>query len=228
MAYVPGILERMKYCVLIPSFNEEKTIGRIVRAVREQGHQVLVVDDGSQDDTAKRAGENGAEVIVNEQNLGKGTSLRRAFDIVKHRDHDAVIVMDGDGQHLPKDIAPFIRRYEESKPGVIVGNRMARSKGMPLVRWLTNKFMSFVISYICRQGIPDSQCGFRLIDMRVLKEVGLSTEKFEIESEILLEASRHGFKIESVPVTTVYEGQHSAIHPFRDTVRFFKFMASRK
>lgn len=218
----------MKYCVLIPSFNEEKTIGWIVRAVREQGLQVLVVDDGSRDDTAKIAGENGAEVIVNEKNLGKGTSLRRAFDILRHRDYDAVVVMDGDGQHLPKDVAPFIRMHEETKPGVIVGNRMARSKGMPLVRWLTNKFMSFVISYVCRQRIPDSQCGFRLLDKRVLKAMKLSTEKFEIESEILLEASRQGFKIESVPITTVYEGQHSAIHPLRDTVRFFKFMAGRK
>ena len=84
--------------------------------------------------------------------------------------------------------------------------------------------MSFVMSKMCGQRVPDSQCGFRLISMGLLRKMNLNTEKFEIESEMLLEASRHGFKIGSVPITTVYEGQFSAIHPWHDTVRFFNFI----
>jgi glycosyltransferase involved in cell wall biosynthesis len=217
----------MRLCVLIPSYNEEKTIGWLVKSVADQGHHVLVIDDGSCDATATIAKENGAEVLVNEKNMGKGLSLRRAFTLLAKRDLDAVITMDGDGQHLPSDIASFVRYFQEKKPGIIVGNRMMRAKGMPLVRWLTNKFMSFLISCICHQSIPDSQCGFRLIDTQVLKKINLQTENFEIESEMLLEAVRNGFMIESVPIATVYEGQQSDINPWKDTVRFFKFLSTK-
>jgi glycosyltransferase involved in cell wall biosynthesis len=218
----------MNIGVLIPSFNEEKTIGWLVKAVKDLGFDVIVVDDGSQDDTAKIARANAAEVIVNERNLGKGASLRKAFELMKTRTYDAVIVMDGDGQHLPSDIAPFIDCYKNANPGIIVGNRMKKSKGMPLVRWITNRFMSFVISKMCHQWIPDTQCGFRLIDTHALKAMNLNTEKFEIESEMLFEASRHGYSIASVPITTVYEGQYSAIHPVHDTLRFFSFIFKKR
>ncbi|HQP92322.1 MAG TPA: hypothetical protein PLU24_06575, partial [Candidatus Omnitrophota bacterium] len=99
---------------------------------------------------------------------------------------------------------------------------------MPFVRWVTNGFMSLMISCMCKQRVPDTQCGFRLIDMDVLKNLTLATEKFEIESEMLLEAARKGYKIESVPITTVYEGQYSAIHPVKDTIRFFQFVFKKR
>lgn len=228
MVDVQGVLERMKLICLIPSFNEEKKIGGLVAAVHSLGYDVLVIDDGSGDRTAALALENGAEVITNEANLGKGASLRKAFSLLIQRDYDAVIIMDGDGQHLPSDIARFVKCYQEKKPGIIVGNRMQKAKGMPLVRWLTNGFMSFVLSKMAGQSIPDSQCGFRLVDMKVLRALNLNTEKFEIESEMLLEAAGGGFVIKSVPITTVYEGQTSAIHPVKDTVRFVKFVIKRK
>ncbi len=218
----------MKYVCLIPSFNEEKTIGWLVKEVRALGFDALVIDDGSSDQTARLSHENGAEVIINERNLGKGASLRKAFGILSARDYDAVIIMDGDGQHLPSDIAQFVECYRSNKPGIIVGDRMQKAKGMPFVRWLTNHFMSFVISGMCRQRVPDTQCGFRLVDIQVLRSLGLSTEKFEIESEMLLEASRKGFRIASVPITTVYEGQYSAIHPVKDTIRFFMFVFKKR
>jgi len=105
---------------------------------------------------------------------------------------------------------------------------MAHAKGMPFVRWLTNASMSLLLSIMCRQRIPDSQCGFRVIGMPLLRSFSLKTDNFEIESEMLLQAARHGFKIASVPITTVYEGQASAIHPWKDTVRFFKFICKKR
>ena len=230
MAYVQGVLERMKICVLIPAFNEGGSIGWLVRAVRGLGFDTIVIDDGSKDNTAKIAHDNGAEVLMNEHNLGKGASLRKAFALIVTRDYDAAVIMDADGQHLPFDIAPFIKCYADKKPGVIVGNRMLKAKGMPFIRWCTNWAMSFVISRMCGQRVPDSQCGFRLISMGLLRKINLNlnTEKFEIESEILLEASRQGFRIESVPITTVYEGQFSAIHPIHDTLRFFNFIFKKR
>jgi len=228
MAYVSGVLERMKICVLIPAFNEERSIGWLVKAVRGLGYDTIVIDDGSKDNTAIIAKDSGADVLTNEHNLGKGVSLRKAFGHVVSRDYDAAIIMDADGQHLPADIAPFVDCFLKNEPGLIVGNRMFKSKGMPFVRWCTNWAMSCIISIMCRQRVPDSQCGFRLISMGLLRKMNLNTEKFEIESEMLLEAARQGYRIESVPITTVYEGQFSAIHPWHDTVRFFNFIFKKR
>ncbi len=218
----------MKLICLIPAFNEEKTIGWIVRSVRALGYDVLVVDDGSKDGTAAIARDHGAEVIVNEKNMGKGASLRRAIALLTKRPYDGVIMLDADGQHLPQDIQGLVDVFTRTGAGVVVGNRMAKAKGMPFVRWLTNSSMSLLLSLMCRQSVPDSQCGFRVISMPLLKVLRLETENFEIESEILLEAARKGFKIASGPITTVYEGQYSAIHPWKDTLRFLKFVCKKR
>ncbi|MDD5019724.1 MAG: glycosyltransferase family 2 protein [Candidatus Omnitrophica bacterium] len=217
----------MKYICLVPSFNEEKTIGWLVKSLKDKGFDVTVIDDGSSDGTAKLAHDQGAEVIINEKNLGKGASLRKAFEILKGRVYDGVIIMDGDGQHLPSDVDQFVHCFHEKAPGIVVGNRMHSPKGMPLIRQVTNAFMSFIISRMCRQRVPDTQCGFRLISMKALRAIALNTDRYEIESEMLLEVSRAGYGIESVPIASVYDGQFSAIHPWRDTVRFFKFILHR-
>lgn len=218
----------MKFACLIPSYNEQETIGKLVRVVRQKDLDCLVVDDGSVDDTARLARDNGAEVVMNQVNLGKGASLRKGFEILKNRDYAAVIVMDADGQHLSEDVDSFLHRYEKTRAGIVVGNRMHRPEGMPVIRWMTNVFMSWLISAICRQRIPDTQCGFRLVSMEALRALDLKTDRFEIESEMLIEAARAGFRIESVSITTVYEGQTSAIHPWKDTVRFFRFVLRRR
>lgn len=226
---VQGVLERMSaFICLIPSFNEEKTIGWLVMSLRVKGFDVTVIDDGSMDQTARLAHANGAEVIINERNLGKGASLRKAFEILKNRPCEGVIIMDGDGQHLPSDVDPFILCFRDKAPGLVVGNRMHKPKGMPLIRQLTNAFMSAIISGMCGQRIPDTQCGFRLISIDALRAIALNTERYEIESEMLLEVARAGFKIESVPIASVYDGQYSAIHPIKDTIRFFRFICGKK
>ena len=113
---------------------------------------------------------------------------------------DAVITMDGDGQHLAYDIPFFIRFADYSGSDIFVGNRMNKTRHMPRVRILTNKAMSWFISEIAKQKIPDTQCGFRLIKKEVLRELALRTRKYEIESEVLIKASRLGFRIESIPI----------------------------
>jgi hypothetical protein len=95
---------------------------------------------------------------------------------------------------------------------------------MPALRLATNRFMSWLISLVTGQRIPDTQCGFRLVKKELLEKLKLSTSKYETESEILIQASRLGFKIESVPVKTIYSGQKSRINPFVDTLRFLRFI----
>jgi hypothetical protein len=128
---------------------------------------------------------------------------------------------------MPQDIPAFLSAAQSPKYGIIIGNRMARTENMPRIRILTNKFMSWVISCITKQNIPDSQCGFRLIKKEVLQQIKLHTNNFEMESEMLIEAGRAGFEIKSVPVQTVYNNERSHIHPVRDTIRFFKYLLER-
>ncbi len=213
--------------MLIPSYNEAKTIGHLVRELKKRGLDVLVVDDGSKDNTGRIAQEEGAVVITHNENMGKGLALREGFKVILNNGYDAVLTMDGDGQHNPEAIPHFLEHLAKTKSQLIVGNRMLKSKGMPLIRWLTNKFMSFVISSICGQKIPDSQCGYRLIKGEVLEKIKLSTSKYEIESEILIEASRFKFIVDSIPIMTIYKGEASQIDPIIDTLRFIRFIFKR-
>ena len=214
----------MKICIVIPTYNEANTIADLVRNIRQQGLDVLVIDDGSCDDTSKIAQDNGAAVLRNVNNEGKGASLIKGFRYALTKDFDAVITMDGDGQHLPEEIPYFIRLATYSDSGIFIGNRMSKRRNMPFVRVLTNKFMSWLISYAAKQNIPDTQCGFRLIKKYVLEKIKLQTSKYETESEIIIRASRLGFKIESVPIKSVYKGEKSQINPFIDTLRFIRFV----
>lgn len=214
----------MKTCVIIPTFNESKNIAEIVKQLRAQNLDVLVIDDGSSDQTHIIAEKHGATVIRNIKNEGKGASLIKGFSYVLSKDFHAVITMDGDGQHLVEDIPYFIRLAQYSDSSIIIGNRMHKPKNMPLTRRVTNKFMSWLISAIAKQHIPDTQCGFRLIKREVLEKIKLSSRKYEIESEVLIKGSKLGYKIEAVTIKSVYNGNKSQINPFIDTIRFIKFI----
>ncbi len=213
----------MKILVIIPIFNERRTIGQIVRDLRNQNIEVLVMDDGSDDSSGILAEQNGAVVIRNSSRQGKGYSLRVGFDYVIKNNYDGVITLDGDGQHDVEDIGKFIKMANDNYVDIIIGNRMDNSKGMPWVRFLTNKFMSFIISLACRQSIPDTQCGYRYLSKKILKQILLSSDDFEIETEILIEVSRKGFKVYAVPIKTIYSDEESKIKPFKDTIRFFRY-----
>lgn len=214
----------MRGCVVIAAYNEEKTIGPIVHKIRTKGLDCVVIDDGSSDSTEQIAEREGAYVIVHSKNIGKGASLRDGFRYILDRNYDYAIAMDGDGQHNPDEIDVFLKAFEEGDSQFILGNRMWNPMGMPLIRRLTNKFMSFLISLITRQSLPDSQCGFRLIKSNVLKNISLTTNKYEIESEMLVKAARAGFKIKSIPIKSIYKGQKSYIRPLADTFRFITFI----
>ncbi|MDD3345719.1 MAG: glycosyltransferase family 2 protein [Candidatus Omnitrophica bacterium] len=217
----------MNTCVIIPTYNESRAIAGLVDSIRRAGLEAIVVDDGSTDDTVQAATRAGAEVLRNFSNAGKGASLVKGYSFAVSRGFDALISMDGDGQHSVDDIKSFISKAESSNCGIVAGNRMEKTGGMPLLRVFTNHFMSWMISFVTGQRIPDTQCGFRLIRKEVMQKIKLSTSKYETESEILIEAARAGFKIESVSIKTIYSGQKSQINPFFDTLRFMRFMLAQ-
>jgi glycosyltransferase involved in cell wall biosynthesis len=225
---------RSQTAAVIPAYQDEKHIGDIVRRTRQRLDHILVVDDGSSDQTSQRAREAGAEVIAHDQNRGKGEAIKTglghwfaAANPSGGQDPEItwVILLDSDGQHLPEEIDRFVEAAARAtQPTFFIGNRMNNLAGMPFIRRVVNRYMSYEISRICGQRIPDTQCGFRMVDRRLAPDLLSGGHRFEYETEVLIIASRKGYRIESVPISTVYSDEVSKIHPVRDAFRFFKLM----
>jgi glycosyltransferase involved in cell wall biosynthesis len=219
---------RSKVGAVIPAYHEEKHIGEVVLRTRAQLDHVLVVDDGSTDKTAEHARIAGAEVIVHPQNRGKGETIKTGLRHWLERQMEFVIVLDADGQHRPEEIDRFLSMAASDGVALVVGNRMNDVARMPRLRRMVNRYMSKKISAVCGQEIPDTQCGFRMLHRRLIPELLGGAPRFDYETEVLILASRKGFRIDSVPVSTVYSDEVSSIHPLRDTLRFFKLMRRYK
>lgn len=210
---------------VIPAYHEEKHIGDVVRRTRDQLDHVLVIDDGSGDDTGKLAREAGAEVAVHPENRGKGEAIKTGLRHWLDRQLEFVVILDADGQHRPEEIGRFVAAAATAAaPKLIVGNRMNDVSRMPIVRRIVNRYMSNKISRACGQHIPDTQCGFRMLHRDLIPDLLGGTNRFDYETEMLIVASRKGCRIDSVPIATVYSDEVSSIHPVRDTIRFFKLM----
>lgn len=225
-------VDRATVAAVIPAYHEEKRIGDVVRRTLKQLANVLVVDDGSTDATAEETRKAGGEVIVHAQNRGKGESIKSGFRHWLERGITHVVVLDGDGQHLPEEIDRFLAAAaasaSDSTCKLFVGTRMNDVSEMPFVRRAVNRYMSRKISRACGQEIPDTQCGFRMVQRDIIPSLLGGTERFDYETEMLILASRAGCRIASVPISTVYSDEVSSIHPIRDTIRFFKLMRRYK
>ena len=218
------MISKSSACVLIPAFNAEKKIGRVIEEVRRLGFKVVVVDDGSTDGTARVIRDSGADLIFSSVNEGKGAAIRKGFDWVVKNGYEAVVVMDADGQHSPDHLHDFLRALSPGDVDVVVGNRMNDPRGMPLIRRNTNRGMSSIISWVAGQKIPDTQCGYRALTRGALQKIQLRTDRFEIESEMLMAAGRKGLQIKSIPIVSVYSDETSHIRPWQDTIRFIRFL----
>ncbi len=218
------MIQKSGVCVLIPSFNEEKNIGRVISEVLSYGFEAVVVDDGSTDSTVEKCRALRAQCIVSPVNEGKGAAIQRGFDWFLSQHFDAMIIMDADGQHRADELDHFVTALNESSGDLVVGNRMAHPAGMSWIRVLTNRFMSALISSLAGQRIPDTQCGYRALTRKAVTKICLQTKRFEAESEMLLLAAKAGLNIVSIPVGSVYADEVSRIRPIEDTCRFFTFL----
>jgi glycosyltransferase involved in cell wall biosynthesis len=216
--------DRLNVAALIPCYFEEKHIRDVAARTRAQLETVLVVDDGSTDQTSDEARAAGVEVIRHEKNQGKGAAIKTGLrELTSRSGVEWVLILDGDGQHLPEEIPHFLSAAGDA--AMIVGNRMSDTRTMPFVRKLTNLTMSGLISTIIGQRVPDSQCGFRMFRKDLASAlVDVPSSNFDFESEMLAIAARRGVKIAAATVSTVYGDERSKIHPLRDTVRFFKLL----
>lgn len=209
--------------VVIPCFNEGATIAALVVELRQQLATVMVVDDGSTDDTAAEALGAGAMVVSHAKSYGKGAALKTGFAAALKGGFEWALAMDGDGQHKPQDALAFFQCAEQTRARLVVGNRMHNAQAMPWLRRQINRWMSRRISARAGQFLPDSQCGFRLVNLKAWAGLHLETNHFETESEMLLAFVRAGHPVQFVPIQVVGQGPHSHIRPFQDTWRWLQW-----
>lgn len=220
-----------RYVVLIPAYNASATIPNVLRALAENGNEapVVVIDDGSSDDTENRSGAHGAIVIRHKVNRGKGAALSTGFRwILDNTDADSVISLDADLQHDAGDIRTFLEKRMSSGANVIVGRRKCLGAGMPFSRLLSNTITSFLVSARTGVDIPDSQCGYRLIGREVLESITMESTGFEAETELLIKASSRGFRIAWVPVRTIYRNETSHMTHWTTTKRFIQTLLKER
>ncbi|MBW1682402.1 MAG: glycosyltransferase family 2 protein [Deltaproteobacteria bacterium] len=212
----------MTIAAVIPSYNNEETVGRVVRETMPYVAQVFVIDDGSTDETAHAARAAGARVVRVQRNRGKGHALRVGFRCALKEGFEAVVTLDADGQHDPAEIPRFIERYRRTKALMVVGNRMEGRLDMPRVRYGPNLIGTYTFSWLIGRPVPDSQCGFRLYDRMVMERLRILNNGFEAEADLLLRAGKRGYAIEFVPVKSIYfqgPGSLSHFRAVRDTFR---------
>jgi glycosyltransferase involved in cell wall biosynthesis len=208
---------------VIPCLNEAASIGPLVQAVRRHIPTVFVVDDGSSDATGAAGREAGAEVLRHESPRGKGAALRTGWQRARDKGFGWALALDGDGQHSPEDIPAFFECAARTLAALVVGNRMEEATLMPWLRRVVNRWMSRRLSRAAGVPLPDSQCGFRLMNLAAWAVLPIRTEHFEIESEVLLEFVAAGHHVEFVPIRVIYKSDQSKIQPWRDTVRWFRW-----
>jgi len=218
----------MRTLVIIPCKNLESEVGGVVRGVLglDLDLDVVVIDDGSTDGTSQAARAANAHVLRHDVNRGKGAALKTGFEYAVEKAYDAVITMDGDGQHEPSAIPDFLDALEKTDADVIIGTRMHAVGEMPKLRIWTNRTTSRIVSLLAGQEIPDSQSGYRLIRIPVLRDVVKSfvTTRYDTESELLIRAARRGYRMAAVTIRSIYTGTVSHINPFVDTLRFVRLV----
>jgi len=216
-----GQKDQDRIAVVIPAYRAAQTLSLLLPRVMDfvPPNDIIVIDDGSGDDTAKRCRDLGVTVIGHARNCGKGQALRTGFAAAQARGYRAVITLDADGQHRPEHIPDFVKRFKITGRQIIIGSRKSRFSDLPFDRYLSNRLTTVVVSLLAGQRIEDSQSGYRLISASALRLVDTRSERYQMESEFLIKAGRLGLFIGHLPI----DNQPSAtshINRFMDTLKF--------
>jgi glycosyltransferase involved in cell wall biosynthesis len=215
-------VDRGRILALVPAFNEAPRIGDVVRGALSH-LPVLVVDDGSSDGTAAEAGAAGATVLAQRPNQGKGAALRAGFRWALERGFDAVVTLDGDGQHEPDAIPSFLAAWAAAGDALVIGCRDFRR--MPALRRLANELGGRAFSWAVGHPIPDNQSGYRLVDGRLMGALlGSHESGFAFEVEMITTCIRGGWPMAWVPIRTIYAGEPSNIRPLAHLAGFIRIV----
>jgi len=219
-----------RWCVLIPCLNEEAAIRSVVESVLALGAPVIVIDDGSDDRTPEIVAALPVTLLRHDERRGKGEALRHGFREALRQGYDAVLTMDGDGQHLASDIPRIVAVAQRYPQHIVIGARLLDRAQQPKSRRRANAVADWGISWACAQPIADTQSGQRWYPRTALALVELPAENFVFEAAILIAASREKkLGVVSVPIASRYHGtfRPSHLRPVRDVTRITLYTIGR-
>ena len=191
----------MQDVVVIPAHNEEQNIGEVIEKIKQYTHNIIVVDDGSEDGTSEKAKQLGVKVLRHSINLGKGAALKTGCDFAYYQGANQILVIDADGQHDPKEIPHF---FESLKNNEIVFGYRKQADSMPFVLKFGNRFINDSLRLLFKINIHDSQCGYRAFKADAYKKVRWSARDYYMETEMIVKAGKHHLKYEQIPIETIY------------------------
>jgi len=203
----------LKVLVGIPAYNEDGSIAKIVIRAGNHADEVLVVDDGSRDDTAIIAERLGASVVKHEKNLGKGAALRDCFEYARRSGADVLVTMDGDGQHDASQIPTLVDALVEKRVDVVIGGRLDKPAEMSHFRWLGGRALDHATGVRVGDQLADSQSGFRAYSRRAIEVLTPSEFGMSVDSELIKKAEAAGLRIDLVPINVTYSGKTSTTNP---------------
>lgn len=222
----------MKFCAVIPTFNNSKTVCDVVKSVSQYVERVYVVDDGSTDETksllsnlveTRDLASSGIKVLTLAVNSGKGKALTTGFAAAYADGYDYAVTLDSDGQHFAEDIPAMIAKVSEDKPTLVCGVRnITTQENMPSKNTFANKFSNFWFKVETGREIPDTQCGFRVYPLKEITKRHIFSSRYEAELEMLVRLCWADVDIQTAPITVYYapEGERvSHFRPFADFSR---------
>ncbi|MHA1800047.1 MAG: glycosyltransferase family 2 protein [Candidatus Helarchaeota archaeon] len=214
---------RSKISIVIPAYNEEKTIGELIKGICckfNSDSELIIVDDGSTDRTSECANINGTKIIRNERNLGYGGALIRG---INHATGDIIVTIDGDAQNKPEEINRLIRPILRGEADFVVGSRHLGTANapIPLFKKMAERVVYYIIKFVLRTEITYSQSGFRAIKRKVLNAImPLTEKKFAFSMDILIKAIKKGFRVKEVPITIMARPHgNSRVNVLKDGIR---------
>lgn len=216
----------------IPALDEEGTIAKVIVRSKKHVARVLVVDDGSKDDTASIAKGLGATVISHGKNLGKGAAIRDCFAWAKRSGADVLVTLDGDGQHDPSFIPKLVNALQKAKADVVIGSRRTRPPEMPRYRWLGERALDLATQVRIGERVVDAQSGFRAYSRKAIENLVAAEYGMGVDSETIMRAHRAGMKITEIPITATYAGlkpssQNPVMHALDVIFSVVKFVSIR-
>ena len=221
----------ISYNILIPAYNAQNTISELldqIGKIKHKPNRVIIVDDGSDDNTFDVIKDRVESIISLKVNKGKGFALREGFnEFLSSNDSTYLLCLDADLQHPVSYISNFLNFASEEKSEFIIGKREKKMGIMPFPRIISNSTTSLILSMICKQKIEDSQCGFRLIHRNALQKLSLQEDGFQLESEMIVEAAKENIKIDFIEIPTIYNDHVSHINHLGDTIRFIRLIFSQ-
>lgn len=213
----------MNWCVVIPTYNNEKTLEKVVEDVLGITGDVIVVNDGSTDSTSEilKKFEN-LKVVSYARNQGKGYALKKGFELAIIEGYQYAITIDSDGQHYAKDIAAFVEKSLNQPDALIVGSRQLPKDRLRQGSGFANRFSNFWFKFIAGITLPDTQSGFRLYPISRLKNIHFYTRKYEFELEVLVRSAWRGIPVTSIPISVFYPTREERVSHYRPVKDFMR------